>query len=116
MIPGVAVGSDIYLRIKYYGMHHIIVILTLQLCFCNTMSERWWLKRDSGTNSVRMFFEPNEGGAEDKGLVELLMPGAKGGEINVLNTKHIVFSSCFPFCPINFIGDGRRDRMCYCEG
>lgn len=48
-----------------------------------TMSERWWLKRDSGTNSVRMFVKPNEGGAEDKGLVELLMPGTNGGEINV---------------------------------
>lgn len=57
--------------------------LTPQLRFCSTMSERWWLKRDSGTNSVRMFVKPNEGGAEDKGLVELLMPGANGGEINV---------------------------------
>ena len=48
------------------------------------MAERWWLKRDSGTNSVRMFVKPNEGpGAEDKGLVELLMPGTNGGEINV---------------------------------
>ena len=47
------------------------------------MSECWWLKRESGTNSVRMFVKPNESGAEDKGLVELLMQGINGGKINV---------------------------------
>ena len=47
------------------------------------MSDRWWLKSNSGTNSVRLFAEQTEGGAEDKGLVELLTLSVNGGEINV---------------------------------
>ena len=46
------------------------------------MSDRWWLKRSSG-DSMRLFVEQTEGGAEDKGLVELLTPSVNGGEINV---------------------------------
>jgi hypothetical protein len=47
------------------------------------MSDRWWMKRERGTNSVRLFIEQTEGGAGDKGLVELLTPSVNGGEINV---------------------------------
>ena len=70
---------------------YCIKLLTSQPCFCNTMSESWWLKRDSGTNSVRMFVKSKEGGAEDKGLVELLMPGTNGGEINVGPSSTLLF-------------------------
>ena len=44
----------------------------------------WWLKRDKGCNSVRLFVQSENGDAEDKGLVELMTPDSKKtDEINV---------------------------------
>ena len=38
-----------------------------------------------------MLVKLKEGGAEDKGLVELLMPGTNGGEINVGLSSTLLF-------------------------
>lgn len=46
------------------------------------MSCRWWMKRDEGTNAVRVFVE-SEKDVEDQGLVTLITPGSTKGEINV---------------------------------
>ena len=44
----------------------------------------WWLKRDKGCNSVRLFIQSEDGEAEDKGSVELMTPDSKTREdINV---------------------------------
>ena len=41
----------------------------------------WWMKRDEGTNAVRVFVESEE--VEDQGLVSLITPGINKGEVNV---------------------------------
>ena len=47
-----------------------------------TTARSWWLKRCQGSNEVHAYVA-SEGGAEDKGLVDMLTPADKKLDINV---------------------------------
>ena len=66
----------------------------------------WWLKRDKGCNSVRLFVQSENGDAEDK---QLMTPDSKKtDEINItyVTKKDIFTNDCVYY--IKVIVEGKR--------